>query len=150
MSKAYFAELNSNNIVTQVIVINDTDMMTSPGVTSEGQGIAFCKNLTNSDNEWKQTSYDAEFRGHYAGIGHTYLTGVKTLGVASTDIFVVQQPFPSWTIDEDIPRWYAPITEPTLTASEVIANKEYVWNEDAYNADTGNPKTVGWALTSMN
>ena len=63
---------------------------------------AFCKNLTNSDNEWKQTSYDAEFRGHYAGIGNTYLTGVKTLGVASTDIFIVQQPFPSWTIDEDI------------------------------------------------
>ena len=148
MSKAYFAELNSNNIVTQVIVISDTDMMSSPGVTSEAQGIAFCKNLTNSDNEWKQTSYDCEFRGHYAGIGHTYLTGVKTLGVASTDIFIVQQPFPSWTIDEDDPRWYSPITEPTLTASEVIANKEYVWNEDAYNADTGNPKTVGWVLVS--
>ena len=47
----------------------------------------------------KQTSYNANMRGCYAGLGMTYMENVATLGVASTDIFIGQQPYPSLTID---------------------------------------------------
>jgi len=40
------------------------------------------------------------------------------------------------------------ITRPVLTADEELAGKTYIWDEDAYNADTNSPKTVGWALTT--
>ena len=95
---AHFARLDSDNIVTDVIVINDAD---SGGGTldTENTGITFCQNhVGDNSSVWKQTSYSGQFRGNYAGIGFTYMTGVRTLGVASTDIFVDQQPFPSWSI----------------------------------------------------
>jgi len=148
---AHFAQLDDNNNVTNVIVISNDDITdNTTGLEEESFGVAACQKLMGASTKWKKTSYSADghgYRGTYAGIGMTYAENVATLGVASTDIFIEQQPFPSWTIDEDDPRWYAPITQPTLTASEVIANKEYVWDEDAYNADTNSPKTVGWALT---
>ena len=37
-------------------------------------------------------------RGNYAGIGYTYMSNVATLGVGSTDIFIPQQPYASWSI----------------------------------------------------
>ena len=37
-------------------------------------------------------------RGNYAGIGYTYMSNVATLGVGSTDIFINQQPYASWTL----------------------------------------------------
>ena len=35
---------------------------------------------------------------------------------------------------------------PELTEEEVNARKAYLWDEDAYQADTGDPKTQGWKL----
>ena len=87
-------------------------------------------------------------RGNYAGIGATYMTNVATMGVGSTDIFIHQQPYPSWSIGVGTAQWYAPIDgPPDLTVSEQNARKSYTWDEDAYNADSGSPKTIGWVLT---
>ena len=58
---AHFAQLN-NNIVTQVIVVNNEE------VPDEATGIAFCKSLFGEDTEWMQTSYNATFRGKFAGV----------------------------------------------------------------------------------
>ena len=85
---AHFVKLDGNNTVTQVIVVADSD---SGGgtLTSESVGITFCRNhVGDNSTNWKQTSYNKKFRGNYAGIGYTYMTGVRTLGVASTDIFI--------------------------------------------------------------
>ena len=41
---AHFAQLDDNNIVTQVIVVANEELLDN-GVESEEKGIAFCKSL---------------------------------------------------------------------------------------------------------
>lgn len=79
---AHFAQLDGNNVVTQVIVVNnpmliDPEPVLVNGVMytngeSEARGIAFCKGLYGEDTNWAQTSYNGSFRGKYAAIGDTY------------------------------------------------------------------------------
>lgn len=145
---AHFAKLDDKNIVTQVIVVGNDDLKDSNGNETESIGVAFCQKLFGADTNWKQTSYNGNMRGNYAGAGMTYMSGVRTLGVASTDVFLFQQPFPSWTVGINTATWYAPIPQPALTTSEELAGKYYEWDENAYNADTNDPKTVGWAITT--
>ena len=149
---AHFAQLNSNNTVLTVIVVGNDDITDGNGNESESVGISFCQNhVKDYTTIWKQTSYSARgngFRGNLAGIGHTYMSNVQTMGVGSTDIFIRQQPYPSWSIGVGTARWYAPVAgPPDLTDSELSAGKRYIWDEDAYNADTNSPKTVGWVLS---
>ena len=68
---AHFAQLDENNVVTQVIVVNNDELMDN-GVESEAKGIAFCQSLFGADTRWVQTSYNSKFRDVYAGIGYTY------------------------------------------------------------------------------
>ena len=145
---AHFAQLDSNNVVTQVIVVSNDDTSDSNGVETESIGVAFCQKLLGAETNWKQTSYNANMRGNYAGIGYTYMTNVATLGVGSTDIFIGQQPYASWTISTTEARWEAPITQPTLTDEQVAAMSYYSWDESAYQADTSDPKTAGWVLNT--
>ena len=139
---AHFAQLDSNNVVTQVIVVSNDDTSDSNGTETESIGVAFCQKLLGAETNWKQTSYNAKVRGNYAGIGYTYMSNVATLGVGSTDIFISQKPYDSWTIDTTAANWKAPITQPTLTDEEVAANKYYEWNESAYQGDN----SKGWDL----
>jgi hypothetical protein len=141
---AHFAQLDENNVVTQVIVVGNSDTSDVNGVESESIGVAFCQQLLGADTNWKQTSYNANMRGNYAGIGYTYMTNVATLGVGSTDIFIGQQPYASWTIGVGTARWYSPIPEPTLTDDQIAAKSYYTWDESAYQADN----TTGWVLNT--
>ena len=144
---AHFAQLDGDNIVTQVIVVSNDDTSDSGGVETESIGVAFCQKLLGASTNWKQTSYNANMRGNYAGIGYTYMSNVATLGVGSTDIFISPQPYASWTLSTTAAQWEPPSTPgaaPTLTDAEVAANKYYVWNESNYNAD---PATA-WVLTT--
>ena len=141
---AHFAQLDENNVVTQVIVVGNSDTADVNGVEAESIGVAFCQSLLGADTNWKQTSYNANMRGNYAGIGMTFMTGVATLGVGSTDVFVPQQPHASWTISTTEARWEAPLTEPTLTDEQRAAGSYYTWDESAYQADN----TTGWTLTT--
>lgn len=75
---AHYAQIDSNNIVTQVIVIDNKDTADANGVEKEYIGAAFCERLFGGT--WKQTSYNGTFRGKYAGIGYTY--------DATNDVFV--------------------------------------------------------------
>ena len=61
---AYFAKLNSNNIVEQVISIHNNELLDN-GVESEEKGITFCKSLYGQDTNWKQTSYNTRGGKHY-------------------------------------------------------------------------------------
>jgi len=67
---AHFARI-SNNVVRQVIVISD-DVAPDPAPQNEAQGQAFIANVLGLSGEWKQTSYNGNFRGTYAGLGYTY------------------------------------------------------------------------------
>ena len=66
---AHFAQLDENNIVTQVIVVGNDDCLDSDNNESEAVGIAFCKELLGADTNWVQTSYNKSIRFRYAGIG---------------------------------------------------------------------------------
>ena len=68
---AHFARVENNN-VRQVIVVNNEVLENKEFPESEPIGIAFCKSLYGADTEWSQTSYNANFRGKYAGVGDKY------------------------------------------------------------------------------
>lgn len=131
---AHFAQLDDNNIVTQVIVIGNDDTSDHTGREVESIGVAFCKKLLGSDTRWKQTSYNGTIRVRYAGIGFTY--------DESLDAFLEPKPFSSWTINIQTATWEAPVTQPALTSEQEEAGQSYTWNEDAYQADN----TAGWVL----
>ena len=63
---AHFAKLNENNIVIEVNVVSN-DCLDSNN--EEQSGIAFLSQWSNGYTNWVQTSYNARFRGKYAGIG---------------------------------------------------------------------------------
>jgi hypothetical protein len=65
---AHFARVEDNT-VREVIVINNEVLENKPFPESESIGIAFCKSLYGADTDWLQTSYNATFRGKYAGSG---------------------------------------------------------------------------------
>ena len=70
---AYFAKLE-NNIVTEVISISN-DVCGEPTLgfpETESAGRAFIANTLKFDGVWKQTSYNASFRGRFAGLGYEY------------------------------------------------------------------------------
>ena len=143
---AHFAQLDENSVVTQVIVVGNSDTADVNGVESENIGVAFCQSLLGAETNWKQTSYNANMRGNYAGIGMKYMSGVATLGVGSTDVFISQQPYASWTISTTEARWVSPLGEaPALTAEQEAAGSYYRWDESAYQADN----TTGWTLTTL-
>jgi len=62
--------LDVNNIVLRVIVVDNKDTADAHGVEKEYIGTAFCERVLGGT--WKQTSYNGNMRGKYAGIGDTY------------------------------------------------------------------------------
>jgi hypothetical protein len=115
---AHFAQLNDNNVVTQVIVVANEELLLD-GVESETKGVIFCKSLFGEDTKWKQTSYNGTIRKNYAGIGYTY--------DVANDYFYAPQPYPSWTLDADA-IWQPPTPYPT-------DDKMYTWNEETLSWD---------------
>jgi hypothetical protein len=67
---AHFERIE-NGVVAVVNVVNDVDCGGGNFPQSEPIGQAFLASL-GLDGEWLQTSYNANFRGVYAGIGYTY------------------------------------------------------------------------------
>lgn len=109
---AHYAQIDENNIVTQVIVVDNKDTADANGVEKEYIGAAFCERLFGGT--WKQTSYNGNIRKNYAGIGYTYN--------ADIDAFVPPKPFASWVLNEDTCQWKAPVDMPN-------DGQMYSWDE---------------------
>jgi hypothetical protein len=118
---AHFAKIE-NGIVTQVIVVANEDCVDSEGVEQESIGVAFCQNLFGGN--WKQTSYNANFRKNYAGIEYSY--------DPQRNAFIPPQPFASWVLNEETCRWEAPVPYPN-------DGTIYTWDEETqtWNKATG-------------
>jgi hypothetical protein len=99
---AHFCQLDENNVVTQVIVVANSDTADASGVEKEHIGAAFCEKLLGGT--WKQTSYNGSIRKNYAGLGYTYNTDI--------DAFVPPKPFASWLLNETTAQWDAPVAMP--------------------------------------
>jgi hypothetical protein len=72
---AHFAKIENDGIVSQVIVVANADCGNLEFPESEPVGQAFIASI-GLDGDWKQTSYNHNFRDHYAGIGFTYDAGL--------------------------------------------------------------------------
>lgn len=117
---AHFAKVLSG-VVTQVIVAEPE---------------FFDSFVDNSPGEWIQTSYNSKGGVHYgqdgkpdggealrmnfASVGYTY-DKIK-------DAFIPQQPFPSWTLNEDTCLWECPVEYPN-------DGNFYDWNEETQSWD---------------
>ena len=107
---SHFAQIDENNIVTQVIVIEQDVVDTG---------------LFGDPNSWIQTSYNTSggihllggtpLRKNYAGIGYTYDN--------TRDAFIPPKPFNSWTLNETTCLYEAPILMPD-------DGKMYSWDEE--------------------
>ena len=136
----YFSKLDANNIVVDCLGVNDSD------APDEATGQTFLRNLTNdSSSIWKETSRENSgngFRGNMGGIGCTYMTGVRTMGVASTDVFLQQQPFPSRSVGITTAEWYPPNPPGDRPHVGIDSTGWYEWSESNYNTDP----TTAWVF----
>ena len=106
---SHFAQIDENNIVTNVIVA-EQDFIDSGAV--------------GDPSKWIQTSYNtqagehklggAPLRKNYAGIGFTY--------DATRDAFIPPKTFESWVLNETTCQYEAPTPMPT-------DGKMYTWDE---------------------
>lgn len=115
---AHFAELSSDNIVLRVIVVDNEDILDADGNESEEVGIAFCKSLYGADTNWKQTSYNATFRTHFAGKQFIY--------DPARDAFIPRRPFLSWVLNPNTLIWEPPVPFPENYS---FMEPSHVWDE---------------------
>ena len=118
---AHFAQIDENNIVTQVLVVSDQNA---------GNGQDFCANTLGLGGTWIQTSYNTSggvhlnggtpLRKNYAGVGYTY-DSVR-------DAFIPPKPFTSWILNEETCLWDAPVARPE-------GDGIYTWNEENQSWD---------------
>ena len=106
---SHFAKLDSNNIVTEVIVA-EKDFINSGVVGDEFL--------------WVQTSYNENFRGKYATTGDTW--------DKVNERFISPQPYASWTLDAS-DDWQPPVAYPADGSTIAGQGKEYEWDEDTTN-----------------
>lgn len=109
---SHWAELDTQNIVTRVLVGDNND-------PAGDEGYQWL--INNLGGRWVKTSYNAAFRKNYAGIGFTY--------DEERDAFIPPQPFPSWIMNDDTCQWEAPIPRPS-------DGELYAWNEETNSWDT--------------
>ena len=103
---AHYAFIDSNNVVTEVIVGKDETELID-GLTPED----WYGNYRGQ--RCVRTSYNNRIRKQYAGIGFTYNE--------TADVFISPQPFISWSLDENYD-WQSPIAYPA-------DGKVYSWDE---------------------
>tara|TARA_R100000687_G_C6353148_1_gene119806 strand:- start:59 stop:433 length:375 start_codon:yes stop_codon:yes gene_type:complete len=115
---SHFAEIDPDTKIVKRIIVAEQDFINSGTV--------------GDSSNWIQTSYNTRggvhyapntntpdgglaLRKNYAGIGYIYDSG--------RDAFMVPQPFPSWTLNEDTCYWEAPTPYP-------VNGRNYKWNEE--------------------
>jgi hypothetical protein len=130
---ASFAKLNSENIVTTVISVVNKVITNSNGIEQEQLGIDFLNQLYNTNDNWKQTSYNTHggvhnnngtpFRKNHAGIGYQY--------DSQRDAFIPPKSYNSWVLNEETCNWNAPIPMP----NDASIDRRYTWNESTLSWD---------------
>jgi hypothetical protein len=104
---AHYAFLDSNNIVTQVIVGRNEDEVVNGVSDWEAH---YAKNM---GQRCVRTSYNNNIRKQYAGVGFTY--------DEVADQFVRPQPYASWLLDANND-WQAPTPKP---------EGDFYWDEES-------------------
>jgi hypothetical protein len=108
---AHFARLDQNSIVVEVLVVNNETLGDLPFPESEPVGIAFLRSLFGEDTEWKQCSYNKNFRKNYPGTGFSYNSEL--------DLFIPPQPSDKYILNLVTYKWFNPNT-PTRTSRRKV------------------------------
>jgi hypothetical protein len=112
---AHYAFLDSNNIVTEVIVGKDEG---EGGIDWEQWYGEFrgqtCKRTSYNTYGGVHNNGGTPYRKNYAGVGYTYDAG--------RDAFIPPKPYASWGLNETTCLWDAPTPMPT-------DDKRYTWDE---------------------
>lgn len=110
---AHFAEIDDNNVVLRVLVVDNEQ---------EHRGQEFLADELGLGGRWIQTSYNANFRKMFAGVGYTYNEEL--------DVFLPPKPYESWILNKELEQW-----EPTIGMPEYIEGKAALWNEETQTWD---------------
>jgi len=129
---AHFAELDGNNVVLRVVVVGN-DVETAAGPLGDNDmhidGETWCVNFFKGGN-WKQTSYNANFRKQYCGKGYTF--------DSAKNKFILPQPHASWALDGN-DDWQAPVTSPSITTYDDPSGAVY----ESGDIDLPTGKSIG-------
>ena len=106
---AHYSFLDDNNIVTEVIVGRNEDEV----VDGISDWETYYGNIRGQ--RCVRTSYNANIRKNYAGIGFRYDDDL--------DAFIPPQPFASWLLNEETAQWEAPVPYPE-------GDLMYSWDEE--------------------
>ena len=141
----HWAEIDENNIVIRVIVIKESELDTG----NWGDKSKWIKTSYNTNNgkhyvpkehqDFSEESADQSkaLRYRFAGLGMKY--------DAENDVFYYPSSInASHIFDTTTWSWIPPIPKPDSKENPDDEGTSYVWNENLYQADTGNPKTKGW------
>ena len=113
---AHYAFLDTNNVVTEVIVGKDEG---EGGIDWEQHYVEFrgqtCKRTSYNTYGGIHNNGGTPYRKNYAGIGYAYDVG--------RDAFIPPQPFPSWGLNETSCTWQPPTPMP------IEEGKFYRWDE---------------------
>lgn len=103
---AHWAELDDNNFVLRVTVGNNDE---------PDEGYQWL--IDNLGGRWIKTSYNANIRKNFAGVGYKY--------DEQLDAFIPPKPesFPSWILNQETCRWEPPIPKPD-------EENQYWWDEE--------------------
>lgn len=110
----HFVKLDEQNLVIDATVVNNETLGNLPFPESEPVGVAFLTEWSGGYSNWKQTSYNGNFRKNYAGVGYTYDSVL--------DAFVPPKPFPSWLLNTNTCQWVPPTPYPS-------DGNMYTWDE---------------------
>ena len=100
-------------VVQRVVVVSNEHVPSDEHVDGE----TWCIRFFGPQTTWKQTSYNANFRKKYAGVGDHY--------DSAKNKFISPQPFASWSLNAS-DDWEAPVTYPTGDQSDYSVS----WDED--------------------
>ena len=113
---AYYALLNYNNIVTQVVTgKNEDETNYNMELVYQDMFKQVCKRTSYNTQGGVHSNGDTPFRKNYASVGYTY--------DANRDAFIPPKPYESWALNEASCLWESPVEYPT-------DGKMYAWNED--------------------
>ena len=125
---AYYAFINSDNIVVEVITGVDENIIqtdldnTQVGGSSEAWEQFYASRPEFKGLTCKRTSYNANIRANFAGIGYKY--------DKDFDAFIPPRPYPSWKLNYTTFQWEAPIAKPNEIEGFVWrwseTNKEWI------------------------
>lgn len=115
---AHWAQVDDNNVVTQVVVGSNND---------PDEGYQWL--VDNIGGRWIKTSYNNNIRKIFAAVGMTY--------DEANDFFVPRKTAPSYVWDQETHSWFNPITKPAEDPDTIL-----IWFEEDLSWKRFNKETL--------